>query len=257
MNEVLMAVDTVSKAYRTAHGDVPVLQDVSFEIMRGEILAITGASGVGKSTLLHLMGGLDRVSGGTIRFENGILSEMNPRALAKFRNESVGFVFQFHHLLPEFTAVENVAMPLLIRKSWEKRSAIAAAVDILKIVGLSERLNHLPAQLSGGEQQRVALARAMVTSPAMVLADEPTGNLDTHTGCLVFEMIRRLNETFGVTFVIATHDLDLARSSHRWLTMRERSVARASHLEPAGRNGSSGIGRSAGDSERIEGETHV
>ncbi|MCD4654547.1 ABC transporter ATP-binding protein [bacterium] len=227
MNEPLLAISNVSKSYKTVHGNLQVLKDVSFSVAAGEILTLTGASGVGKSTLLHLMGGLDEVTEGEIRFEKTILSKMGHRQLAKFRNESVGFVFQFHHLLPEFTACENVAMPLLIRKTLQKNKAMKAATDILNIVGMRNRLGHLPAQLSGGEQQRVALARAMVTSPAMVLADEPTGNLDTGTGRLVLELIRNLNERFNVTFVIATHDLELARSSHRWLKMVAGSVALA------------------------------
>ncbi|MBN1295204.1 ABC transporter ATP-binding protein [bacterium] len=227
MSERLLALRNVGKAYRTTHGLVPVLNRVDMEISRGEIVALTGASGVGKSTLLHLMGGLDQVSTGEIVFGDRMLSEMTDLELAGYRNRSVGFVFQFHHLLPEFTALENVAMPLLIRKGGSRNAAYDAAVAILEVVGLSARLRHFPAQLSGGEQQRVALARAMVTSPAMILADEPTGNLDAGTGRIVFEMIRHLNETFGVTFVIATHDLDLARYSHRWLTMVAGGVADA------------------------------
>jgi len=230
MSNPLLSVSNVSKSYKTAHGELTVLKNISFDIEAGEILALTGASGVGKSTLLHLMGGLDEISQGEIRFNGSPLSEMSLAELAKFRNESIGFVFQFHHLLREFTAVENVAMPLLIKKI-QKKAAIKAATDILNIVGLGNRISHLPAELSGGEQQRVALARAMVTSPAMVLADEPTGNLDTETGNMVWDLIRDLNEKFEVTFVIATHDLDLARSSQRWLKMKSGSVATATDTE--------------------------
>lgn len=231
MSNTLMKLQNVSKSYEGINGVVQVLKDVNFHVNSGEILALTGKSGVGKSTLLHLMGGLDTVTSGQITFRNSILAEMNSRQLALFRNQSVGFVFQFHHLLPEFSACENVAMPLLIRKTVAKRTAIDKAITILKVVGLEHRLTHLPAQLSGGEQQRVALARAMVTSPALVLADEPTGNLDTHTGRIVFEMICNLNETFNVAFAIATHDLELARSSQRWLKMGAGGVAATSNDE--------------------------
>jgi lipoprotein-releasing system ATP-binding protein len=225
MNDRLMDIQSIHKTYRTSHGDVQVLEGVSFQLQKGEILAVTGASGVGKSTLLHIMGGLDRPTDGEIIFENQAVFKMNNVQLAEFRNNKIGFVFQFHHLLPEFSALENVAMPLLIRKTVAKEDALARASAILDDVGLSHRFYHLPAQLSGGEQQRVALARAMVTSPLLVLADEPTGNLDTGTGRIVFEMMRRLNEKYKVTFVIASHDLELARSSHRSMKLVAGYVA--------------------------------
>lgn len=231
MNDILMRVQNIQKVYKTPHGDVRVLEDVSFQLEKGEIVAITGASGVGKSTLLHIMGGLDRPTNGEIVFEDKVLSDMTNTQLAEFRNTKVGFVFQFHHLLPEFSAIENVAMPLLIRRTLSKKMALQRAAEVLSDVGLSQRFNHIPAQLSGGEQQRVALARAMVTSPLLVLADEPTGNLDTGTGRIVFDMMCELNEKYKVTFVIASHDMDLARSSHRCMKMAAGYVAPdASHL---------------------------
>ncbi len=220
-----MEIQNICKNYRTSHGDVEVLKDVSFKLEKGEIVAVTGASGVGKSTLLHLIGGLDRPTRGTILYNGSPIFSMTDRELAGFRNKTVGFVFQFHHLLPEFTALENVAMPLLMRRNALRTAALETAESILAEVGLSHRLRHLPSQLSGGEQQRVAIARAMVTSPMLVLADEPTGNLDTGTGRLVFELIRNLNRKFQVTFVIASHDLELARSSHRCLRMVSGTVA--------------------------------
>ncbi|MBN1880170.1 ABC transporter ATP-binding protein [bacterium] len=225
MSDKLMEIRNLHKSYQTPHGDVEVLKDISFTIRKGEIVAITGTSGVGKSTLLHLMGGLDRPTLGTILFNGKSIFNMSDRELAGFRNRAVGFVFQFHHLLPEFTALENVAMPLLMRKNHVRLRALDEAESILNEVGLSHRLKHLPAQLSGGEQQRVAIARSMVTSPALVLADEPTGNLDSTTGRLVFEVICNLNRKFHVTFVVASHDMELARSSHRCLKMLSGSVA--------------------------------
>ncbi|MGB3976373.1 MAG: ABC transporter ATP-binding protein [bacterium] len=224
MSDTLVQVKNVAKHYHTPHGDVAVLNGITFNLKKGEIVAVTGASGVGKSTLLHIMGGLDRPSGGEIYFKEKPVFQMSERELAVFRNEKIGFVFQFHHLLPEFSAVENVAMPILIRKTVSRKDALNAAREILNEVGLSSRLNHMPSQLSGGEQQRVALARAMVTSPALLLADEPTGNLDTDTGRIVFEVMCNLNRKFQVTFVIATHDMDLARSSQRILRLSAGSV---------------------------------
>ena len=234
MSSYLMEVRNVCKSYQTPHGEVPVLKDVTLDLASGEIVAITGASGVGKSTLLHLMGGLDRPTEGSILFRNSPIFGLSDRELAGFRNRAVGFVFQFHHLLPEFTALENVAMPLLMRRSVSRTNAVSTAESLLDEVGLSHRLKHLPAQLSGGEQQRVAIARAMVASPALILADEPTGNLDTATGRLVFEVIRELNRKFQVTFVIASHDMELARSSHRCLRMISGTVASESTYDEKG-----------------------
>jgi len=197
---------------------LPILKGLDLEIARGELLCIVGASGVGKSTFLHLLGGLDRPTSGTVEFEGQDLNTLNDNELAAFRNRRVGFVFQFHHLLPEFTALENAMMPILIRgASWDE--AAGQATVLLAKVGLGERLSHRPGELSGGEQQRVAVARALILQPSLVLADEPTGNLDTHTADDVFMLMRDLNKQFGHTFVLVTHNEKLAAQSDRIVRM--------------------------------------
>jgi len=182
------------------------------------MLAIVGASGVGKSTLLHILGALDRPTSGTVEFNGEQIFNQSDNQLAKFRNQNVGFVFQFHHLLPEFTAVENVRLPgLIIGNSTE--TATSRAIEALTDFGLGHRLSHRPGELSGGEQQRVAIARAILNNPALVLADEPTGNLDTHTGQGVFQLLRDLNQTKGTTFVLVTHNEALAAQADHILRM--------------------------------------
>jgi lipoprotein-releasing system ATP-binding protein len=197
---------------------VEVLKGVDCVIAPGELAAIVGPSGVGKSTLLHLLGGLERPTSGSIRYGDTDLAALSDFALARFRNRCVGFVFQFHHLLPEFSAVENVMMPLLIRRhaAPEGRSR---AIDLLSRFGLAARLHHRPGELSGGEQQRVAIARALIGEPAVLLADEPTGNLDSKTGEEVFELIRELNRERCLTCVLITHNEELARRTDRVLRM--------------------------------------
>ncbi len=219
----LLSVQNLFRTYTTGTNHVEVLRGVNFDMSEGEILALTGASGVGKSTLLHLIGGLDRPSLGEVYFQSKPLSSLTDMELAQYRNKSIGMVFQFHHLLPEFTAVENVAMPLLI-SSASTRQSMKKAESLLEVVGLSNRRNHRPPELSGGEQQRIALARAMVGNPSLILADEPTGNLDEETGKMVFNVICRLNQTFKVSFIVATHNLNLARASHRWMKMTDGKV---------------------------------
>src|SRR5436853_167475 len=203
---------------------VHVLKGVTLEIKRGELVAIVGASGVGKTTLLHILGTLDRPTSGTVRFDGNDLSALDDQALAEFRNRKVGFVFQFHHLLPEFTALENVMLPALIRRH-DQAKARAAAEAVLKEVGLEHRLAHRIGELSGGEQQRVAVARALVLRPDLVLADEPTGNLDTHTGEEVFKLMRDLNRAKGITFVIVTHNEALSRQADRIIRMVDGKIA--------------------------------
>jgi len=187
-------------------------------------VAIVGASGVGKTTLLHILGTLDRPTSGAVRFDGNDVFAMDDQALAEFRNRKIGFVFQFHHLLPEFTALENVMLPALIRRQ-SQAEARAAAEAVLKEVGLEHRLAHRIGELSGGEQQRVAVARALVLHPDLVLADEPTGNLDTHTGGEVFTLLRDLNRAKGITFVIVTHNEALSRQADRIIRMVDGQIA--------------------------------
>jgi lipoprotein-releasing system ATP-binding protein len=202
---------------------VEVLKGVSLRIAPGELVAVVGPSGVGKSTLLHLLGALERPTSGEIRYGGSALSTLSDAALAEFRNRQVGFVFQFHHLLPEFTALENVMLPLLIRRH-PVAQAREQARALLSQVGLAERLRHRPGELSGGEQQRVALARALVGGPVVLLADEPTGNLDSKTGEEIFELLRQLNRERRLTSVMVTHNEALARRTDRILRMLDGRI---------------------------------
>jgi lipoprotein-releasing system ATP-binding protein len=214
----------LKKSFHLDETEVHVLKGVTLEIKRGEMVAIVGASGVGKTTLLHILGTLDRPTSGTVRFDGDDVFAKDDQTLADFRNRTIGFVFQFHHLLPEFTALENVMMPALIRRQGEKE-ARAAAEAVLKEVGLAHRLEHRIGELSGGEQQRVAVARALVLQPNVVFADEPTGNLDTHTGEEVFRLMRDLNRAKGVTFVIVTHNEALSNQANRIIRMVDGQIA--------------------------------
>lgn len=198
--------------------ELRVLNGIDFEIRKGEMLAIVGASGVGKSTFLHILGGLDRPTSGRVLYGDMDIFSLASGELARFRNERVGFVFQFHHLLPEFSAIENVMIPALIRRA-DAEVAAATATKVLAEVGLSNRLHHRPGELSGGEQQRVAVARALVLKPDVVLADEPTGNLDTHTGESIHDLLLSINKQMGITFVIVTHNDKLAVRADRVLRM--------------------------------------
>jgi lipoprotein-releasing system ATP-binding protein len=214
----LVEVTGLVKAYETAAGPLVVLNDLSLEVERGEMVAIVGASGVGKSTLLHLLGGLDPFDEGRVLIGDADVGRMNDEARVRFRNRHVGFVFQFHHLLPEFTALENVEMPLRIaNRDAAGREAEARA--LLERVGLADRAGHRPGALSGGEQQRVAVARALVARPTLLLADEPTGNLDEHTAAALHALLREMHREHGLTSIIATHNSALAASCDRTLRL--------------------------------------
>lgn len=210
----LIQVQQLLKSYGNGTKRVEVLKGVDLNFSRGERAAIVGASGVGKTTLLHVLGTLDRPTGGKVFYEGKDVYALNEKELALFRNREIGFVFQFHHLLPEFSALENTMMPCLIQGIPKKESA-ARAETILTLVGLKERLSHKPGELSGGEQQRVAVARALVLEPKILLADEPTGNLDTKTGESVFDLLQELNQIKGVTLIVVTHNLKLAEKLSR------------------------------------------
>jgi lipoprotein-releasing system ATP-binding protein len=226
-------VDGLTKSYATAAGPLTVLHDLALTVEAGEMVAIIGASGVGKSTLLHVVGGLDQFDAGRVQVGEARIDTMNDEARVRFRNQRVGFVFQFHHLLPEFTALENVGMPLRIAGRPAAERDEAARV-LLARVGLSGRADHRPGALSGGEQQRVAVARALAGRPALLLADEPTGNLDEHTAASLHELLREMHREQGLTSIIATHNSALAASCDRTLRLE------GGQLRPAGSAGRPG-----------------
>ncbi len=216
----LLQCHNVCKTYREGALDTQVLQGVSFELKQGELASIIGTSGSGKSTLLHILGALDEASEGHVTFLGQNLAELSSNKQAKLRNQHLGFVYQFHHLLADFTAVENVAMPLLIGGA-KVSDAKQAASDLLEKVGLSHRMDHRPSELSGGERQRVAIARALVNKPDLVLADEPTGNLDHKTALAIYDLMRELNQEIGTAFLVVTHDGELAGKMDRQLHMQD------------------------------------
>ncbi|MGA8150673.1 MAG: ABC transporter ATP-binding protein [Terriglobales bacterium] len=219
----MVRIEGLQKVFRSGKTDLVLFDNLSFEVAAGEMLAIVGQSGAGKSTLLHIVGALDRASAGDVYCANLQLSSLSEDAAAEFRNREIGFVWQFHYLLPEFTALENVAMPLLLRDS-PRLKAEGEALRWLREVGLEARSHHRSGELSGGEQQRVALARALITQPKLLLADEPTGDLDSRTADSVFELIAKLHRDCQLTSLIATHNLAFARRCHRVLRLQNGHI---------------------------------
>jgi lipoprotein-releasing system ATP-binding protein len=225
MSDLVLQAKQVSKVYRDAGREITVLKELDFELAKGEQMAIIGSSGSGKSTLLNILGGLDLPTTGEVLINGADLHAGNEVSRAQIRNEKLGFVYQFHHLLPEFTALENVSMPLLMRQQ-PIHEVKAAAEEILAAVGLADRFSHKPAQLSGGERQRVAIARALVGKPSVVLMDEPTGNLDRNTAENVQALIDQLNQAFDIAFVLVTHDAELASRTGRVLELIDGQLRR-------------------------------
>ena len=216
--EPIIRVEKLEKTYHTARGPLTLFRDLDLEVEAGELVAIVGQSGTGKSSLLHILGALDAPSAGTVYCASTNVADLNPRQAAAFRNRVIGYVWQFHYLLPEFTAQENVAMPLLAR-GQSRREALGIAGNWLREVGLDDRREHRPGELSGGEQQRVAVARALVNHPRLLLADEPTGDLDETTSAQVFDLLQRLHASYHLTSVVVTHNMDLAARCTRVLRL--------------------------------------
>ena len=223
-NTPLLQCRDLCKRYQEGSVQTDVLRNVAFSLQPGELTAIVGSSGSGKSTLLHLLGGLDAPTSGDVVFDGQSLNAMSSSAKAELRNRELGFIYQFHHLLPDFSALENVAMPLMIGKT-PKAEARTRALEMLKAVGLDHRAEHRPSELSGGERQRVAIARALVNNPRLVLADEPTGNLDARNADAIFDLLGELNQRQGTAFLVVTHDLHLAKRMRRQVEMRDGQLS--------------------------------
>jgi lipoprotein-releasing system ATP-binding protein len=225
MNEIILDASNVFKSFQTTKKiNLEVLKGISIEIITGKITIIVGASGAGKSTLLHLLGGLDRPDSGEVFFDNKDIFKFSDDKLAKFRNKNVGFVFQFHHLLPEFTAIENVIIPQMINGTTYNQAKVKSK-DLLQTVGLTERLDHKPAELSGGEQQRVAVARALANNPKIIFADEPTGNLDSVNSEEIHKLILDLKTNLGMTFVIVTHNSSLVKLADMLYEIKDGKIS--------------------------------
>ena len=231
-NDVVLRASHIAKSYEDGELRTDVLADASFELKRGETVAIVGASGSGKSTLMHILGGLDTLTGGEVEVDGRRLSALSDAERGRVRNRSLGFIYQFHHLLPEFTALENVCMPLLIR-GVAIAQAQREATELLGRVGLAARLQHKPSELSGGERQRCAVARALVTRPACVLGDEPTGNLDEANAAQVYALMLELNREIGTSFILVTHDTRLAARMDRTLVLHNGVLTEQPRTDPA------------------------
>ena len=231
MNDLVISCEKISKVYQDGQNQVEVLKGVDLALTQGEMLAIVGSSGSGKSTLLHILGTLDTASAGSAKIKNQDVAKLSRSQQAAFRNKNLGFIYQFHHLLMEFSAVETVAMPLLI-KGLSAKEANKKALNMLDKVGLAHRSSHKPSALSGGERQRVAIARALVTEPALVLADEPTGNLDKQNAIKIYDLINELNKSLNTSFVVVTHDLELADKLGKiaYLDDGKLSIKESSHV---------------------------
>ena len=213
----------IAKGIKKYYGKIPVLKGVDIDVSQGEIITIVGASGAGKSTLLHIIGTLDKPDAGTVLMNNIDVHSLSAKKLSSFRNQHIGFIFQFHHLLPEFSAVENICIPAFIAKK-SKKEAIGQAMELLELLGLSKRANHKPTELSGGEQQRVAVARALINKPSIILADEPSGNLDSHNAQSLHHLFVDLRNQLNQTFIIVTHNEELANMANRKITMKDGHI---------------------------------
>jgi lipoprotein-releasing system ATP-binding protein len=236
----LLSCHSLSKTYQEGSVETPVLHKVSFSIAPSEMVAIIGTSGSGKSTLLHLLGALDDASEGSVDFMGKPIADLSANQQAKMRNQHLGFVYQFHHLLADFTALENVAMPLLIGGQSPSKAKQKAAA-LLDKVGLSHRVEHKPSELSGGERQRVAIARALVNDPDLVLADEPTGNLDHATALAIYDLMRELNKSSGTAFLVVTHDNELAEKMDRHMRMQDGVLTDSDEATPSGETMTEGV----------------
>jgi lipoprotein-releasing system ATP-binding protein len=225
MNEEMVTVEHVKKTFVDEGGAFDVLKDVSFTVSKGEMVSLVGVSGAGKTTLLQILGGLDKATSGSIRIDDTAINSMSDRMLARFRNQGIGFVFQFHHLLPDFTALENVIIPGLIQGKV-KAECLPRAKELLSIFNLDHRKTHFPSELSGGERQRVALARALFNEPALVLADEPTGNLDRENTRILLEHFIKANRELRQTFLVATHNPDLSKGMQRTIYLEDGKIVR-------------------------------
>ncbi|MBK8100762.1 MAG: ABC transporter ATP-binding protein [Planctomycetes bacterium] len=229
MTTPVLAAEGLHKSYRLGRTEIPVLKGVDLQVLPGEMVALLGMSGAGKSTLLHLLGLLDVPTGGAVRYDGAATTGLSAAARARLRHRHVGFVFQFYHLIPELTALQNVLLGKMMHRSvlqylGERRQVKQQAIDLLTQVGLAQRLRHRPAELSGGERQRVAIARALMTAPRVILADEPTGNLDSATAEGVIELLFQINQERGIAFVIVTHNEDIAARCHRTVRLRDGRV---------------------------------